>query len=138
MHISSIIRTKTGWRHAAVLDLDIKIEDGVFAYNLFEKQYKFPSFIVCIPHFERNIPSTIFDGSIHLELPRIAICTLKLVNFVLRAAGLYSMMLPQGANQSYINKQVLKGFQRYLDIFKAYSKNYNEFLEELKNYLSSK
>ena len=94
MHISSIIRTKTGWRHARVLDLDIKIEDGVFVYNLSEKRYKFSSFIVCIPHFERNIPSTIFYGSIHLELPRIAICTLKLVHFILRAAGLYSMMLP--------------------------------------------
>ena len=33
--------------HACFLDLFIKIEDGVFAYKLFDKRDKFPSTIFC-------------------------------------------------------------------------------------------
>ena len=50
----------------------------------------------------------------------------------------FSRMLSQRANQSCINTQILKGFQRYPDILKKYDKNYNELLHKLKNYLSSK
>ena len=34
----------------------------------------------------------------------------------------------QGANQIYINKQILKGFQKYADVLKKYDKNYNKLL----------
>ena len=34
----------------------------------------------------------------------------------------------QGANQIYINKQILKGFQKYPDVLKKYDKNYNKLL----------
>ena len=85
-----------------------------------------------------NIPSTIFYGSIFSEFLRIARCTLKLEHFLARASELYSGMLSQGANQSCINEEILKSFQRYLDVLKKCGKNYNELLEELKTYLSSK
>ena len=51
---------------------------------------------------------------------------------------LYSRMLSQGENQSCINKHIQKGFQRYLDVLKKCGKNYNEFLQERKKYLSLK
>ena len=85
-----------------------------------------------MPHFQSNIPSTIFYGSIFSEFPRIARCTLKLEHFLPRASELYSRMLSQGTNQSCINKQILKSFQRYPDLLKKYGKNYNELLQELK------
>ena len=44
------------------LDLDIKIEDGIFVHKLFDKRDTF--FIVRMPPFDSNIPSTIFYGSI--------------------------------------------------------------------------
>ena len=59
MHISRRSRTKTG-THTTFLDLDIKIEDEIFVYKLFDKRDKFPFFIVRKPHFENNILSTIF------------------------------------------------------------------------------
>ena len=68
-------------RHACFLDLDIKIEDGIFAYKLFDKRHKFPFFIALIVHFESNIPSTIlaiFYGSVFSEFLCIAKFTLKL------------------------------------------------------------
>ena len=49
---------------AKFLDLDIKIEDGVFVYKIFHKRDKFPFFIFRMPHFESNIPSNIFYNSI--------------------------------------------------------------------------
>ena len=63
---------------------------------------------------------------------------LKLEHFLLRTSELYSRILSQGANQTCINKQIFKSFQRYPDVLKKYGKNYNELLQELKNYLSSK
>ena len=63
---------------------------------------------------------------------------MKLENFLPRASELYSRMLFQGSNQSCINKKILKSFQRYLDVLKKYRKNYNELLQELEHYLSSK
>ena len=64
-----------------------------------------------MPHFESNIPSTILYGSIFLEFLRICRCKLKLEDFLRRALELYLRMLLQGANQSCINKQMLKSFQ---------------------------
>ena len=42
----------------------IKTENEIFVYKLFNKRDKFPFFIVRMPHFEKNIRSTIFYGSI--------------------------------------------------------------------------
>ena len=126
--------------HATFLDLDIEIEDGMFVYKLFGKRDKFPFFIVRMPHFESNIPSIIFYDSIFLEFLRITKtgCTLKLEHFLPRDSELYSRMLSQGANQNCINKQIQKSFQISPDVLRKYVKNYNELLQELKNYLSSK
>ena len=46
--------------HATYLDLDIKTEDGMFVYKVFDKREKFLFFIVYMSHFESNISSTIF------------------------------------------------------------------------------
>ena len=113
------------------------INSLIKASYLLDKRDKFSFFIVRMQHFESNIPSAIFYGSIFSEFVRIARCTLKLEPFLPRASELYSRMLSQGANQSCINKQILKDFQRYPDILKKYGKNYKELLQELKNYLSS-
>ena len=61
------LKLKHSGTHAAFFDLDIEIEDEILVYKLFVKREKFPFFIVRIPHFESNIPSTIFYGSICLQ-----------------------------------------------------------------------
>ena len=84
--------------HATFLHLDIKIEDGIVVYKLFDKRDRFPLFIVPIPHFGSNIPSTRFYGSVFSYFLRIARCTLKLEHFLPSASELYSRMLSQRAN----------------------------------------
>ena len=80
---------------ATFLDLDIKT-DEIFVYKLFDKIYQIQFFIVRMPHFQINIPSTIIYGSIFPEFFYIARCTLKLELFVCRTSELYSRMLFQG------------------------------------------
>ena len=45
--------------HVSFLNLDIKIEDSVFAYKPFDERERFSIFIVQIPHLSSNIPSVI-------------------------------------------------------------------------------
>ena len=45
--------------HVSSLNLDIKIEDSVFAYKPFDKRDRFSIFIVQIPRLSSNIPSAI-------------------------------------------------------------------------------
>ena len=64
------------------LDLDNKVEDSVFVYKPFDKRDEFSLFIVRIPHFSGNIPSTICSGSIFSELLKIARCPLRTYDFI--------------------------------------------------------
>ena len=80
------LKLKYSKTYATFLDLDIKIENGIFVYKLFDKREKFLFFIVHMPHFQRNIPSTILYGSISSDFLRIARSTLKQEHFLSRAS----------------------------------------------------
>ena len=54
--------------HVSFLDLDIKVEDSVFACKPFDKRDEFSLFKAQIPHFSSNIPSTISSGFIFSKL----------------------------------------------------------------------
>ena len=66
------------------------------------------------------------------EFLRIDRCALKLEHFLPRASELYSRMLSQGANQSCINKQILKDFQRYLEVLKNMPRTITNSFKNLK------
>ena len=117
--------------HPTFSDLPVKIEDRTCFYKLFGRRDKFLFFIVRMPHFESNIPSTILYDSIFSEFLRIARFTLKLEHFLPTSLELYSMMLSQGTNQKCINKEIVKGFPRYPDVLRKYCKNYNKLFQEL-------
>ena len=50
--------------HATFLDFEIPIQDNIFVCKLFEKRNTFPLFIINMPYFSSNIPSSVFCGSI--------------------------------------------------------------------------
>ena len=91
------LKLKHKGTHATFLDLDVKTEDGIIAYKLFDTRDRLPFFIVHMPYFESNILSTIFYGSIFFR-------SYSYRHLLPRASELYSRMLSQGANQSCINK----------------------------------
>ena len=87
--------------HTSFLGFDIKIEDSVVLYNIFDKRDILFSFlIVRMPHFSSNIPSTTFYGSVFSEFLRIATCTLKINDFIPRASDLFLRMIAQGGNRA--------------------------------------
>ena len=71
--------------HATFLNLDIEIENGIFVYKLFDKRDAFPFFIVRMPHYESNIPQSIFYSSIVGEFLRIARSLLLYIDFISKA-----------------------------------------------------
>ena len=120
--------------HATFLDLDIRIEDNIFVYKLFDKRDAFPFFIVRMPYLSSNIPSIIFYSSIFSEFLRIARCTLKLHDFIPRAHELYARMRAQGGDTKLILHQIKKAFRRHPEAFNKYNKTFNEVIENIVNY----
>ena len=56
--------------HKNVLDLGNKFENGIIDYKIFHKRDNFSFFIVRMPYFQRNNPSTIFYCSIFFRIAR--------------------------------------------------------------------
>ena len=93
---------------------------------MYDKRDKFPFFIVRMPQFCSNIPSSIFYGSFFSELLRIARCTLLFIDFIGKASELYHRMVSQGGNPKQLANQIKKSYNRYHDIFAKYDKALNE------------
>ena len=68
------IKLEHSGMHAKFVDLDIKIEDGIFVYRFFDKSGKFQFFIIHMPQFESNIPSNIFYGILRYFAKHILLC----------------------------------------------------------------
>ena len=117
--------------HATFLDLDITIKDDIFVYKLFDKRDTFPFFIVRMPHLSSNIPSSIFYGSIFIEILRIARCTLLFDDFIPRLSELLLRMNSQGGDTKLIMKQIRKAFRRYPETFQKFGKSETEFINTL-------
>ena len=115
--------------HATFLDLDITICDGRFIYKLFDKRDNFYFFIVRMPHFDSNIPSSIFYGSILSEFLRIARNTLLLEEFVPKSKDLFLRMCKQGGEKKKIIKQIEKAFNRHQQPFSKFNKHITNIIK---------
>ena len=69
-----------------------------------------------------NIPSIISSGSIFSELLRIARCSLRTNDFILRDSDFFSKMIAQGGNRAALPKQLKKNFHRYPNVFQKSGK----------------
>ena len=83
--------------HADFLCLDIRKEDNIFVYKLYDKRDAFPFSIVRMPHITSNIPQSIFYSALVGEFLRIARSTLKFNDFTPKAKNLIERMKRQGA-----------------------------------------
>ena len=84
----------------SILDLDMKTDDSVFVYKLFDKRDNFSFFIVRMSHLSSNIPCTFFGGSILSERLQIARHTRKINYFIPRASDLFSRMIAKDGNRA--------------------------------------
>ena len=74
------------------------------------------SFIGHMPYLSTNISSSMFYGSMSLELLRIARCTIRLAHFVPKVPQLYDRMITQGGNKASILRQIKKHSKHFPSI----------------------
>ena len=106
--------------HISFLDLDIQVEDSVFACKTFDKRDKCSLFIVRIPHLWSNISSIISSVSIFSERLRIARFPLRIYDFIHWASDIFSRMIASVGNRAALTKQLRKTFLRYQSIFQKF------------------
>ena len=89
-------------KHSTFLDPDVNIVDAIFVYKIFDKKDKFPFFVFGMPHLLSHIiPSSTSYRSIILQvILRIAICTLRLPDFIPWSSELCLRILAHGENKN--------------------------------------
>ena len=106
--------------HASFLNLDIRVEEGVFVYKLYDKRDDFPFSIVRMPHLCSNIPKKIFYSALMGEYLRIARATLLLSDFEPKAIDLVQRMINQGGDRRGVEKFLLKIIKRHPESFSQF------------------
>ena len=106
--------------HATFLDLDINIDNGKVITKLFDKRDDFTFFIVRMPNFHSNIPSSIFYGTVMSEVLRIARSCSSITSFNEKCVCLINRMDSQGGNRRRLVKQILKAFENHPLVFEKY------------------
>ena len=124
--------------HATFLDLDIRIEDGLFVYKLFDKRDAFPFQIVRMPDKGSNIPAYIFYGTILSEYLRIARCTLSFSDFIPKITALVQRMVRQGASIFKVIRQFHKAMTNHPEFFINFDMTPHDIAVSIKRSLFSK
>ena len=117
--------------HAAFLELDISVIDGLFIYKLFDKRDEFPFSIVRMPDLSGNIPDHVFYGSVMSEFLRIARATLLYPDFLLKAKELFYRMINQSGQKHMLLLQLKKAITIHSESFSKYGKTCQQVLFDI-------
>ena len=120
---------------ATFLDLNISVYAGHYTYSHFDKREKFPFKINRMPHMDSNIPKSIFYGTIHAEILRLARANLLINDFIDRSASLFKRMSEQGGDIRNIFKQLNKAIEHHSSAFSHYQMNKFEIQNLIKECL---
>ena len=106
--------------HATFLDLDLTVENGKITTKLYDKRDDFHFFIVRMPNFHSNIPSSIFYGTVFSEILRIARASSSFASFSGKVREIFNRMEKQGGNKRRLVKQLLKAFENHSSVFRKF------------------
>ena len=95
------------------LDLHIKIDNGVFTTQLYDKRDSFGFDIIRLPYRNSNIPCRMFYSSIAAECLRICRATSSETQAILSIKSLLFRMCNQGADNSKMKNFVTRAFNRH-------------------------
>ena len=98
---------------ASFLDLNIKIKDGKFHFGLFDKRDSFPFPIIRIPDKSSNVPSSLVDFTIAIELLRNARATNNPASLSTAIKPLIACMNWQWVSIGKMNNSILKSFNKH-------------------------
>ena len=102
---------------ASFLNLDIRVEENQYVYNLYDKRDAFPFSIVRMTYLSSNIAKKIFYSALIGEFLRIARATLYLSDFEPKAIDLVKRIVNQGGDRKCVEKYILKIIRRHPDSF---------------------
>ena len=96
-----------------LIGLNIKIKNGKFHFDLFDKRDSFPFSIIRIPDKSSNVPSSILRSAIGAESLRIARATNNPESFSTAIKSLIKRMSRQGVSIGKINSFILNFFNKH-------------------------
>ena len=114
------LKLEASGNHVSFLNLDIKIENGIFRYKLYEKRDDFPFSIVRMPYRDSNIPENIFYSALVGEFLRIGRSTLLLEDFIPKTNDFLGRMKSQGANYNRTIRALRKIIMNHSDSFSQF------------------
>ena len=112
------------------LDLHIKIENGIFTTQLYDKRDSFGFEIIRLPYKNSNIPCRMFYSSIAAECLRICRATSSDIQAILSMKSLILRMTNQGAEKSKMKNFITRAFNRH-QISLNYGITDNSFINRL-------
>ena len=121
---------------ATYLDLDIKIDGGVFEYKLYDKRKALrvnrkELHIVRFPFLSSNMPNKMVYSTISAEVLRICRATKGFINFSLDISEFFLRMKRQGAKIEGVRLSTKKLLDRHYDTFKKYGLNKEQLSNEI-------
>ena len=116
---------------ASFLDLDIRVQQGVFSISLYDKRDNFPFDIVRMPTASSNMPSTIFYSAIGAEILRVARASTGVEGFLVTSKAILNRMIKQGALVPKTRKVVTKTVNRHAASFNHLFSNNRDLIASL-------
>jgi hypothetical protein len=102
-----------GYTSSTFLDLNIKIENGVFYTKLFDKRNDFGFHITRLPFRDSNIPCRMFYSSIAAECLRICRATSTAEDAATSIRSIITRMINQGAKAGMVKNCISKTLRRH-------------------------
>ena len=102
-----------GYSTSTFLDLDIKIDGGIFYTKLFDKRNNFGFHITRLPFRDSNIPCRMFYSSIAAECLRICRSTSTAEDAIISIRSVIERMSNQGAKLPMVKNCISKTLRRH-------------------------
>ena len=120
---------------ASFLDLDIKVVNNKFVYQLYDKRdgdnYDFE--IVRFPYLSSNMPSRMFYSTISAEILRICRASSSYDLFVTKCISFLKRMKNQGAKKERTISNIKRFLQNHLQEFSKFDITIKTFVDSIKN-----
>ena len=121
-------KENTDKHEASFLDLNIKIKDGKFYCDLFDKRDSFPFSIVRMPEKSSNLPSSILYSAIGAESLRIARASNNPESFSTEIKPLIARMSKQWVSNEKINSSIQNFLNKHHSDFNNVCQSKQELL----------
>ena len=117
---------------ATFLDLDIKVVDNSFVYQLYDKRDDYNFDIVRFPFLSSNMPSRMFYSTISAEILRICRASSEYGLFLGKCKIFLKRMKSQGAKKERVLSTIKRFLQKHRLEFEKFGQSIEAFIDSIK------